>query len=232
MPQRLGNSVKKQVRRVAAWIYVVINPIIESLQQEVSLLETENLTWRAYTRRCEVIKTIQEYVDPRQWPNYQDFLAEHSKSDFVPGFKEHDSNVEGLNKVAQALFDRMLSWPDFLNSVQNALTNYENQRASLGPRAQSLDDMVKEVRQEVAQHVINNVQALPSHYVISRFWNEIGSDLLSFRNRPEFQPLHHSSEKLLEHSAKLQQALESFRLILSRQHDVPAAPVPGLSFEE
>ena len=229
-----GQSTKKQSRRVAAWIYVVINPIIDALQRELSLLESGNLTWRARTRRCEMIKNIQEYVDSRQWPNYQDFLAEHPRSAFVSGFKQHDSNVEGLNNVAQILFDRMVSssWPDFSKEFQNAVTSYENQRASLGPRAQPLSDMGKDIPEEIAQHVINNVQSLPSHYIISPFWNEVGSNLLSFRNRPEFQPLHQAREKLLQHSTKLKQALESHRLTLSRRYDVPAAPVPGLSFEE
>jgi hypothetical protein len=232
MAQRLNHSVRKQVRRVAAWIYVVINPIIDGLQRELSLLESANLTWRARTRQCEMIKKIQEYVDSTQWPNYQDFLAEHPRSVFVTGFKQHDSNVEGLNNVAQVLFDRLLSWPEFQKEVQSALTTYENQRASLGPRAQSLSDMGKDIPEEIAQHVINNVQVLPSHYIISQFWNEVGSNLLSFRNRPEFGPLHQAREKLLQHSTRLKQALESHRLTLSRRYDVPAAPVPGVSFEE
>lgn len=179
-----------------------------------------------------MIKTIQEYVDSTQWPNYQDFLAEHRKSPFIGGFNQHDSNVEGLNNAAQVLFDRMLTWPDFLDSVQKALASYENQRASLGPQTPSLVHTAREIPKEVALHLINNAQVLPSHYVLSQFWNEVGSDLLSFRNRPEFHSLHASREKLLERSTKLKQALESFRLNLSRRHDVPAAPVPGVSFEE
>ncbi len=223
---------KKQFRRVAAWIYAVINPIIESLHREFSLLDSGNLTWRAYSRRCEMIKAIQEYVDSTQWPNYQDFLAEHPKSVFVPGFKQHDSHLDALNNAAQVLYDRLLSWPDFSSSVHSALITYENQRASLGPRAQSLIDTEKEVREEVGQHLINNSQVLPSHYVISQFWNSVGMNLLAFRNRPEFQPLHRGKDSLIGNSAKLTQALESYRLSLSRDYDVPAAPVPGLSFEE
>jgi len=232
MARRTETSQKRQSRRVAAWIYAVINPIIDSLNREISLLDAGNLTWRVYSRHCEMIKKIQEYVDSTQWPNYQDFLAEHPQSVFVPGFKQHDSDVDSLNNVAQVLFDRLLSWPAFLDSVQAALTSYDNQRASLGPRARSLEDLgKKDVYDEVAQHVINNAQALPSHYIISHFWNEVGSDLLSFRNRPEFQPLHRSRGSLLEHSARLKQAMESYRLTLSRDYDVPAAPVPGLTFE-
>ena len=223
---------QKQSRRVAAWIYAVMNPIINSLEREISFLDSGNLTWRAYSRRCEMIKTIKEYVDSTQWPNYDDFLAEHDKSAFVPAFKHHDSDLEALNNSALALFGRLLSLPDFLSSLDAALANYESQRASLAPQAPSLIHTAKDVREEVTQHVINNVQKLPSHYVIASFWNEVGSNLLSFRNRPEFQPLHKVRNGLLEHSAKLKKVLESHRLTLSRRHDVPAAPVPGLSIEK
>jgi len=223
---------KKQSRRVAAWIYVVINPIVESLDREISLLDSGNLTWRAYSRRCEMIKKIQEYVDSTQWPNYQDFLAEHPKSVFVRGFEQHDVGVDSLNNLAQVLFSHLLSWPAFLDSVQSALTIYENRRLSLGPRARPLEEMGAGIKEEVAQHLINNAQELPSHYVISSFWNSEGrARLSSLRNDATFRSLLESIGGLLRHSAKLKQALESHRLNLSREYDVPAAPVPGLPLE-
>lgn len=223
---------KKQSRRVAAWIYVVINPIIDSLQRELSLLDSGNLTWRPHLGRCEMIRTIQEYVDSTQWPNYKDFLAEHPKSAFIPGFQRHDSDLKKLNTVAQELFNRMLSWEQFLVSVGAALDIYESGRASLGPRAASLTDTRNDIPKMAAEYLINNAQTLPSHYVISAFWNSAGNSLIGFRNLPEFQPLHRSKDGLSEISAKLKQALEGYRLSLSRDYDVPAAPVPGISLEQ
>src|SRR5579859_2035691 len=232
MSRRVEMPPNKPSRRVAAWIYAVINPIIDSLQKELLVLDSRNLTWRAYLRRCEMLKPIQEYVDSTQWPNYQTFLAEHPKSVFIAAFKRHDSALLALNNAAQSLFDRLLTWGDFLDAIHVASKNYESQRGSLGPRAQPLTDMGDDVRKEVAQHVINNVQLLPSHYVISPFWNSAGMNLLTFRNRPEFQPLNRATDNLIENTARVKQALESYRLSLSRDYDVPAAPVPGLSFEE
>ncbi len=223
---------KKPSRRVAAWIYAVINPIIDSLQRELTLLDSGNLTWRAHSGRCEMIRTIQEYVDSTQWPNYQDFLGAHPRSFFIPGFKQHDSKVGDLNTAAKVLFDRLISWPEFSTWVDAALTTYETRRASLGPQAPSFIHIRDDVRKEVAMHLINNVQTLPSHYVISPFWNFERNSLLTFRNRPEFRDLHRASESLSEISAKVKLALESFRLSLSRDYDVPAAPVPGVSLEE
>ena len=83
----------------------------------------------------------------------------------------------------------------------------------------------------VAEYLINNTQTLPSHYLISAFWNSEGKNLISFSIRPEFQPLHRSKDSLSNTSARLKQVLESYRLALSREYDVPAAPVPGISFE-
>lgn len=232
MNRRIEIPPKKQVRRVAAWIYVVINPIIDSLQRELLLLDSGNLTWRPHTGRCEIIRTIQEYVDSTQWPNYQVFLAEHPESFFIPGIKRHDSDLGKLNSVAQELFNRMLSYGQFSVTVEATLDAYERQRASLGPQAQSLIDMRQDVAKMAAEYVINNVPTLPSHYVISAFWNSAGKNLIAFRNVAElFQPLHGSRASLAEISAKLKQALEGYRLALSRDYDVPAAPVPGISFE-
>ncbi len=232
MTRRLDVPPKKQLRRVAAWIYAVINPILESLQRELFLLDSGNLTWRPHTGRCEIIRTVQEYVDSTQWPNYQDFLAEHPNSAFIRGFEQHDSRLSKLNSVAQELFNRMLSWEQFLVEVDAALDAYESQRASLGPQAPLLIHTRNDVPKMAAEYLINNAQTLPSHYLISAFWNSAGKSLLAFRKHPEFQPLHRSKHSLAEISAKLKQALENFRLSLSRSYDVPAAPVPGISFEE
>ena len=226
------DAQRKQVRRVAAWIYVVINPIIESLQRELSLLDSANLTWRPRTNQCEMIKTIQEYVDSTQWPNFQDFVAEHPASPLIAAFRRHDSQLDKLNTAAKEVFVWLLNSKIFLDAFEAGLAQYEAQRPAMKLPAQPLAEMKNDVREEAAQHIINNTQTLPSHYVISGFWSLAGRNLLALRNAPEFLPLHRSKDKLVETSAKLKKALESYRLALSRDYDVPAARVPGLSFEE
>jgi hypothetical protein len=231
MAKRLDMPPKKQVRRVAAWIYAVINPIISSLERELFFLDSGNLTWRPHTGRCEMIRTIQEYVDSTQWPNYQDFVAEHKTSRFVPAFEQHDSNLNEVNVLAQQRFDSILSSTQILDSVNAELEFYESQKASLGPQAPSLTNIRKDIPKTVAEYLINNAQNLPSHYVISAFWNFNGKNLLSIRALPEFQPLRRATENLRKTSAVVKQGLEDYRLSLSRSYDLPAAPVPGVSLE-
>lgn len=195
------------------------------------MLNSENLTWRFRTNRCEIIRTTQEYVDPEQWPNYQIFLAEYKASPVIQGFRQHDSNVEQVNTAAKEVFLWLINSNTFSNMFESALKQYEAQRASMGFPAQSLIDSKQDVLKEVAQHIINNVSNLPSHYVISAFWNSTGRTLLSVRTAHEFRPLHQSMDGLLKNSSKLKKWLEAFRLALSRDYDIPAAPVPGISFE-
>jgi hypothetical protein len=220
---------KHKSRRVAAWIYVVLNPVIELVQRELDLLNRRNLTWRFAGGRCEFIRVIQEYVDSMQWPNYDDFLAEHTV--FVSGFKLHDELVEQLNTSSARIYDWLISDYDFVETVKKLAAQYNDQpmsRTFPGASVRSEEELVK----YCAEYLINNLRELPSHYSLSGFWNSSNAPLLGFKNKPPFKPLELTSQNLQLHSGKLKVDLESRRLSLSREFDVPAAPVPGMRFDD
>jgi hypothetical protein len=220
---------KRKSRRVAAWIYVVLNPVIELVQRELDLLDRRNLTWRFTSGRCEFVRVIQEYVDSTQWPNYYDFLSEHAV--FVDGFKQHDNLVEQINASAAQIYEWLVSHDDFSETVKKLAAQYNDQpmsRTFPGASVSSEAELVK----YCAEYLINNLRELPSHYSLSGFWNSSNTPLLLFRNTPRFKPLERASENFLLHSGKLKRALESRRLSLSREFDVPAAPVPGIKFDD
>ena len=232
MDRPLEATPKTQPRRVAAWIYAVINPILESLQDEAALLESGNLTWRSSSNRCERIRNIQEYVDSKQWPNYFDFCAEHEP--FKKSFEKHDANLKSLNSVAKEWFNFQLSSKQFSIILLDAhLVAYEKERASIGPQAPSFNNSRGDIPKVFAENIINNVGSLPAHYLYSPLWNfRSNVELLGFRTNPEFTPLHNAIATQRQMSAALKAELEDYRLSLSRQFDVPAAPVTGVSFEE
>jgi len=60
-------------RHVEAWVWVILNPVMDGLRREVGLLSKGNLSWRSYSRKCEYIRHIREYIDAAQQPNYEDF---------------------------------------------------------------------------------------------------------------------------------------------------------------
>jgi hypothetical protein len=211
-------------------MYAVINPIVDSLQRELSLLAVENLTWRSSSGRCEFIKPIQEYVDVKQWPNLIDFLADNRM--FEKFFEAHDVDVNSLNARANDIYRWILSSEQFSSTLSEILKAYESQRGTLGPQAPTFKNRRDDLQKAAAENIVNNVPSLPSHYLFAPFWNFAGNNFLAFRQRSEFQLLHSARGKLSDFSSDLRAQLAQLRLSLSRKFDIPAAPVPGLTFEE
>jgi len=229
MGNKLAEAPKQRSRRVAAWIYAVINPVLESLDRESDLLDRGNLTWRSSTQSCQYVLPIQSYVESGQWPNYYDFLAEHSS--FRGVFERHDDAVRKVNSHASAVYKWLVDWDEFSNTLGKLRDRYKQKGAS--PAASSLflvmthEDLIR----ESAEHLINNVTSLPSHFITADFWNSEAQELLQFRNLPTFRPLAIYVSELVKNSARVRKHLEAYRLRLSRKYDVPAAPIPGLNLE-
>jgi hypothetical protein len=228
MSRRSANIPKTQSRRVAAWIYAVINPVVDSLGHEQKLLNTENLTWRSNLGRCESIHSIQEYVEVAQWPNFQDFQTEHDI--FLKTFGQHDADLKSVNDRAQHVFDWLTSRPEFSRAIAELIEGNETANPSTN-QPLPVNNSRPEVLKAAAENVINNIPTLPAHYLFAPFWNLAAFYLLPFRNLPEFVSLHDARAKLLEISSGLKQGLEDQRLSFSRKFDIPAAPIPGLSLE-
>src|SRR5438874_188584 len=91
-------------RRVQAWVYTILNPLIESLRREVYLLKKGNLSWRWPSKKCEYIRPIVEYLDKSHLPNYEDFLADELNPEFKGHFDKHDQAVAELESAASQFF--------------------------------------------------------------------------------------------------------------------------------
>jgi hypothetical protein len=200
----IDKTLPRQGRRVGALIYVVINSITDSLERELSLLEKGNLTWRSNTNRCEYIRTIQEYVDSRQWPNYKDFLHENENAIFLKTFSVHDDDLKKVNSEAENLYKWLLSWDEFSRGVSVSLDRYEQQRAAQ-PGWPSFYPVRKELDQIVAENLINNIKSMPTHYTYSFFWNFIAMSICKSGTTPNSVP----SSRHKPNSAKSLQRLRA-----------------------
>lgn len=61
--------------RRKAWIYSVINPILEALKIESGFLARRNWTFRQHSRDLEFIRPVEAYVDYQSRPNWEDFVS-------------------------------------------------------------------------------------------------------------------------------------------------------------
>lgn len=220
----LGWKPRKHSQRIAAWIYTVINPIVEGLQRELQLLDSGNLSWRFYSQRCEFIRPVGEYVDSDQEPNYSDFLVENTK--YRQRFRSHDTSLDAVNNSASALFSALVSNPKFLEAVESSFQAYEKARQS-DPVAPDLSSMRDDNIKYAAEYLINNYRDLPSYYSLAKLWKVASGAMHSFRSSSGlFDQVQENAHILKRESERLASDLESLRRDFSRRFDLPAARIP------
>ena len=215
--------------RIKAWVYVVLNPLIESFGREAELLKTGDLSWRVHSRRCEYIRPVPELVDFDQRPNLEDFLAENPS--FRERFAEHDSAVTKVEKNTTLFVRDLLASPNFQQRVAQCLSDYESRRLSSNPSYPDLSDPRDQIPDYVAEFIVNNATSLPAHYNLHCFWEMFGEKFQEFLIAFKQGTTARAAEKLMAISGHLGADLVSLRLTLCREYDIPAAPiVPPRSF--
>jgi hypothetical protein len=221
MNRRVAKQPKKRSQRVAAWIYEVINPIIEGLERELYFLQSGNATWRYFSQRCEFIRPVQEYVESAQLPNYSDFLVEHPE--FKKKFQTHEKSLSALNNSANALYRALLANPQFAEKVSSSIRMYEELRLK-EPHTPDLGYIKQDLDKLMAEYLINDISDLPSHYATARFWALTSSDLRAFRNSTDlFDSLRTAESMFAAESQRLISDLEIKRGKFSDTFDLPAA---------
>lgn len=217
--------------RVRAWVYTIINPLIESLRREVCLLAKGNLSWRYHSRRCEYLRPISEYIDNSQRPNYEDFLADEQNAGFKGRFDEHDDALRVVEESASRFFDGLMQSQMFLKQVKDSLAQYES-TVSVQSQIPSLDSMRENLPNYVAEYVINRAVVLPNHYLMHKFWEDYKSKFENssyefdlYMARESFKKLEQAALRLKDLSAELLRTLESHRYLLCSTYDIPAAPI-------
>jgi hypothetical protein len=218
--------------RVQAWVYTILNPVIEHLRRELRLLEKGNLSWRFYSRKCEYVRSVCEYIDNDQLPNFEDFLADRLNEGFRSTIDVHDSAVSGVETSAGTFFDGLLRSSLFLNEVKKAFEEYQSQ-AHGKPLYPDPDSIERDLPKYVAEYLINRIELLPSHYLTHKFWEEFrnrfelsAADFDPYRQRESFALFQRSLQGLRAISTELLAAMEVHRFSLCSTYDIPAAPLP------
>ena len=213
-------------RRVEAWVHSVLNPVIEALRREQLLLGRGDLSWRTYSRSCEYIRPIEQYIDPSQAPNLEDFLDDPENSGFAEEFKHHDDNLGKLELSANRFFDQLMNSMSFSEEVGSALREY-----ATGPdRSQSYSTTMtnEAVAKFVGEYLINHIEELEQYYGLHEFWSQNRERFRHSAESVEFheqrESFHHAVKELLEISKNLVSHLREHRRHLCTRFDIPLAP--------
>lgn len=206
-----------------------MNPLIAALRQEVQLLEKGNLSWRMFSGKCEYIRPVQEYVDQSQLPNLEDFQSDPLNAGIPEDFNRHDHAITVVENKASQFFRGLMNSSLFLEQVKESLQHY---RANPLDANRLLEEETEsDIAHYVAEYLINNTTALPSHYITHKYWEQsrtmfdhVADGFEDYRQRQTFRELRQASESLKDISGRLLQRLTNHRRLLCTQFDIPAAP--------
>lgn len=220
-----------QRERVKSWIHTILNPLIFCLRQEKALLTEGNLTWRFFSKHCELLRPIEHYLKPSYLPNYEDFCMDAVNAAFQPEFQKHNRALSEVEDAATSFFNGLVHSDRFLREVRASVEEYKAAAGS-APQYPGLDPE-EGVPQYVAEYLINRADFLPSHYTMYKFWEDYGRRFRSsideferYLERPTFRKMQQAGTAFKEQSENLLLRLEEHRHSLAANYDVPYAPAP------
>ncbi len=209
--------------RVEGWVYAVINPLLEAIPIEISFLERGNITWRFYNQQMEYLRPIAGYLTPDGRHILRDFSMANREA--KTPLEKHDEFLHVAMKAAQRAHSELVNRKDFLAKVSAALTEFVEADAKKTYPGGAFPET--KFPGLVAEHVVNEVQEIPSHYTDSRFWKRYSGEFLTFAHGLPFEELQRARASLLEHDRSLLEWLEKKSYELCMRHDLPAAPLSG-----
>ena len=224
----LASSVRRVGPKIVrAWFDTVINPLIEVLANEESLLQSHNWTWRFRPAGLELIRPVEDHLGHAIWANAEQICELYPEID--RRILNHDIAAAELSRAVRDLYNSLLNDRAF-ESVFNALLE-PGSLNELGVNSASElfgaypnDDWMK----LIAQYIVNNTSLLGPHNSTARLWNKHRKQLLSFLESPGIAPIHsdavNTGDELRNSIGELNRALRSLRRELSLEYDEPPVP--------
>jgi hypothetical protein len=210
---------RKGSERVKAWVYSVLNPLMEALRAESLSLSKKNITWRYSTGEMEFIVPTRDLIQPTARPNYDDLLR--GEAAIKPQMEDRDGKVERLRGAASECWKQLTEYSGLQYLVEKQLKQWREEGNPYPGGAIPEDEFWL----LIAEHIINNAAELPFYYTNRPFWSRFGQSLLASRVGQPFSRLEESIRDLKKSDETLIKVLDLSRSKLCDQYDIPAAPV-------
>lgn len=207
-------------RRVQAWIHGVINPVLRHIEHSVDLLKRKSWTWRMHRGELQWIRPAEDYFDPEELPNLEDFAT--NNADAKRALDAWKAGIKTLVECAKAEYDYIIAFPRFKEA-------FESCRRELRPEDLRAGWPDERGFYTAAEHIVNNRDTLDEDDPTRTFWQKYGEQMRAPLSRDAAWKRRHAAtreagEKLLNAGQRLVTALRKLRQNLSEQYDIPFAP--------
>ena len=182
--------------RVKAWIYAVINPLLDGLRTELHFLKDRNWTFSADRQDLQFIRPLETYVEGFTFPNFEDFMESNPK--VKAAVARHDELKDVLLARCEAAFNHLINSPAFQERFASCY-----RQVSLGSSKYLTEADKERLHKAVALYIVNNRRELPVHHTDSDLWSNFGGEFLALRSGKVFQNLYRSGLELEKHNEQL-----------------------------
>lgn len=211
---------KVKTERIKAWLYGVINPILESaISCDNCHLEKQDWSWDFLEKKCKFISHFKDCLSHDMGPNYDDFCMKYPE--IAEKFDCHDKQVDALSKASEKLFETLSHSEQFLAKVKETLQIWI-QEGNFYPGGAYPKDQFPML---MAGDVVNNIQKLPEHYRHAAFWQRFGKEFIALAPQDLIQENLRIGKDLLDFNKNLAKDLKELRLSFCDEFDIPPAPL-------
>jgi len=211
-------------RRVASWVYDVLNVFMEALEMEVGLLSRGNATWRFYNQDLEHIRPLAAHLDRDGRHIFRDLLTAHPE--LVEKISTHDALRAQLVKAATDAYRDALANDAIHKAVDDARRRFLEKVPGAIPTGSFAAEKHVDL---VIERLINEIEELPSHNTDAEFWRAHGKEFSAF-SIPSMPAVKQARAELLASDQAVLKWLEDFSYDLCRQYDIPAAPSSSVGY--
>jgi hypothetical protein len=220
-----SNSKKYGPNIVRAWFDTVFQYVLARLESERGYLERRNWSYRFYKQALDYVVSLGEHMPASARANLEQF------SMFFPEvndlLEEHDRKVADLTLACASFHEAIVRDSRFREVFAGVETESQVEfGVDFGSHFGAFSTR-GDFASILAEHMVNNLAALPSFHATSRLWNRFRDRFVPVAASPELEPYRLASEicgrELLEAGDKLNHKFKAIRSDLSLEFDVPFA---------
>lgn len=197
-------------RRVEAWIYTAINPVVEALRDQAAALREGYLGWRGGPGYSLVVRPVRERLAYQHLPNLDDLLDEHPE--LQAKLLRHDELAVRLGHLAASRHRQMLGDAGFRARADAAF-------ALVSPGARAPESLLN----AIADLLINHAGDLDAHSEMREVSARDPALLRDLARYAKDAELAKAALELASYSEELSQRFRDLRRALCREFDLPAA---------
>ena len=226
-PGRPDAVVPTTARRAEAWVHGVLNPLMDTLPNEVVLLEGGNITFNCDTGGLRHIRRVEESLTAPARHVLRDFLR--ANADAEEPIRVRDAAVGQVVTRARAAYRELQQREAFRTAVRGLPEARGEPAPSVaaelaGPPSAKVDP--DRLTRAFGEFVVNRRGRMTDfESAFAPIWNRERERLLAHRAGDAFAKCDQATTGLLEADRHLVAWLQDKSFELCERHDIAAAPV-------